>query len=327
VRSSGRAPGLKVALARGVVLVAAAGGLAGCGEALRIFLDLPAPVREEEAQELPPGLALAPDGSWILIGPQAPPPPEIESVADPSAVLARLPVATAGVVDWDRAVREEIIRPREWPDSGAVPGDTADSPDFPYDFFMGNSGSNPGSFPHSVHSYWASCASCHPAPYGRQRGETDLETVHGTASCGRCHGPVAFPVTACEGCHAGADLPARRIEPGLGQDLVLVRGEASLEDHSQGGEESRTAIGFAASDPGRQSYAPARFSHWRHRIRYRCSACHVGLFPMSVEPLGLSQQEAHGVRACGLCHNGKEAFGAGLGECGQCHRAPDPGDG
>lgn len=64
---------------------------------------------------------------------------------------------------------------------------------------------------------------------------------------------------------------------------------------------------------------PAVFSHWFHRIRFRCSVCHPALFHMQEseeEPRMVELQEG---RYCGACHNGRTAFPISFGTCFRCH--------
>ena len=63
---------------------------------------------------------------------------------------------------------------------------------------------------------------------------------------------------------------------------------------------------------------PVVFSHWFHRIRYRCSTCHQEQgFKMRAGANDISMKDIMDGRYCGMCHNGKTAWGAE--RCDLCH--------
>lgn len=58
-------------------------------------------------------------------------------------------------------------------------------------------------FPHTLHTWWLNCKSCHPHRFVRTAGDTKM-TMREMAKgkyCGECHGKVAFPLEDCEKCH------------------------------------------------------------------------------------------------------------------------------
>ncbi len=58
-------------------------------------------------------------------------------------------------------------------------------------------------FPHTLHTWWLDCKSCHPHRFVRTAGDTPM-TMREMAKgkyCGECHGKVAFPLEDCEKCH------------------------------------------------------------------------------------------------------------------------------
>ena len=63
----------------------------------------------------------------------------------------------------------------------------------------------------------------------------------------------------------------------------------------------------------------SHFPHWKHRIRYRCSACHEKLFKMKVGSNNMSMKRFKQGELCGACHNGKEAYAIGFDTCNRCH--------
>jgi c(7)-type cytochrome triheme protein len=77
-------------------------------------------------------------------------------------------------------------------------------------------------------------------------------------------------------------------------------------------------IPFARSQ-GAEQFAPAYFPHWVHRLRYKCYACHDGLFAMQRGANPTMAAMARG-ESCGTCHNGKEAFAVDM--CQRCHVRP-----
>lgn len=63
---------------------------------------------------------------------------------------------------------------------------------------------------------------------------------------------------------------------------------------------------------------PVVFSHWFHRIRFRCKVCHNELgFEMRAGANDLRMVDITNGKYCGLCHNGEIAWGAE--RCDLCH--------
>lgn len=63
---------------------------------------------------------------------------------------------------------------------------------------------------------------------------------------------------------------------------------------------------------------PVVFSHWSHRPKYACKACHTDLgFPLSANTVDIKQSDIEGGKFCGACHNGSAAFGPK--DCDKCH--------
>lgn len=290
-----------------------------CGAA-RAFLDLPPP--EQEEQEL------APEGSPIPLSirdfaPAEPPPPPIETIPLADSVLDLLPLDRAGGVDWVGAVVDSVIRPRPQPPGAIGPPE----PESGYDFYLKGAGPE-AYFPHSTHTYWVGCRSCHPAIY-RYRGDSlSTKPGHGGDSCGACHGKVAFSAQTCERCHAefGTMMPPDRLPRLPDSDGLMLRVPSSrpAEDSTQTAVEGEPATpqdepGTPALDPA-SIYPSASFDHWVHRIRYRCKACHPAPFTMRLGGTGLTQEMAHGSSTCGRCHDGEAAFDIDLNACGRCHR-------
>ena len=69
-------------------------------------------------------------------------------------------------------------------------------------------------------------------------------------------------------------------------------------------------------------FPPSIFQHWKHRIHYRCDACHDSLFEMELGVTPITMDLMSKGKVCGACHNGKIAFGDDFGSCSRCHRPP-----
>lgn len=73
---------------------------------------------------------------------------------------------------------------------------------------------------------------------------------------------------------------------------------------------------------------PAIFRHWVHRSKHSCRLCHIDIgFAMEAGTTGITEADNRAGRYCGVCHNGKEAFGweetTSMGKkvktCDRCH--------
>lgn len=118
--------------------------------------------------------------------------------------LQQLPVDNYGFVDWVKAIKDGIIAPRESINGGAPkPEEGAASAGdvlirskmkFMPDVI----------FPHSAHTEWLKCSTCHPKLFKKKAGATQI-TMSGIWKgefCGRCHDKVAFPTRNCFKCHS-----------------------------------------------------------------------------------------------------------------------------
>jgi c(7)-type cytochrome triheme protein len=65
----------------------------------------------------------------------------------------------------------------------------------------------------------------------------------------------------------------------------------------------------------------ATFAHWFHRIRFRCSACHTGVFEMKAGANPITMEAMRGGRFCAACHTGQPAWPIGFEACTRCHTA------
>ena len=63
---------------------------------------------------------------------------------------------------------------------------------------------------------------------------------------------------------------------------------------------------------------PVIFPHWFHRIRFRCSVCHMELgFEMRAGANQMSMNRISDGEFCGACHNGEIAWSTE--NCDLCH--------
>ena len=70
----------------------------------------------------------------------------------------------------------------------------------------------------------------------------------------------------------------------------------------------------------REGVRPVIFSHWFHRIRFRCKVCHVELgFKMRAGANEVTMADIIDGKFCGRCHNNNIAWGAD--RCDLCHSA------
>jgi c(7)-type cytochrome triheme protein len=112
-----------------------------------------------------------------------------------------LPKDRFGLVDWAHALKKGVIQPK----SSIRPGDE-DLPGLDLDVVIPTKSDflDDVIFPHSIHTWWLGCDSCHPKLFVPARGANPIsmrEMAQGK-HCGACHNKVAFPLTDCTRCHA-----------------------------------------------------------------------------------------------------------------------------
>lgn len=81
-------------------------------------------------------------------------------------------------------------------------------------------------------------------------------------------------------------------------------------------------ITFERLTKGDEDFPPAVFSHWNHRVKYKCYVCHnktVG-FEMKAGSAKITMADLDEHKYCGVCHKGQPAFGVGFESCSRCHR-------
>jgi c(7)-type cytochrome triheme protein len=76
---------------------------------------------------------------------------------------------------------------------------------------------------------------------------------------------------------------------------------------------------FKRADGAGGGTRPTVFPHWKHRIRYKCYACHPSLFEMKAGADKVSMAAIQEGQFCGVCHNGKTAWAVTIETCNRCH--------
>jgi c(7)-type cytochrome triheme protein len=130
-------------------------------------------------------------------------------VIDPSpdvVSLQQLPVDSYGFVDWTKAMKDGIIVPRESISGNPPRLGPEDSDAFGGDVLIRSKMKFMPDviFPHSAHTEWLKCSTCHPRIFKKKAGATPI-TMSGIWNgqfCGRCHDKVAFPTRNCFKCHS-----------------------------------------------------------------------------------------------------------------------------
>lgn len=127
----------------------------------------------------------------------------VEQEGGPAA-LTVLPKDKYGNVNWTKAAMDGLIRPR-----GSIEENGAE--DKPFNmivlFQVRVQIMADVLFPHSVHTYWLSCSSCHPKIFKPEVGsnKVSMTDINNGLFCGKCHGKVAFPIEPdpvnCRRCH------------------------------------------------------------------------------------------------------------------------------
>jgi c(7)-type cytochrome triheme protein len=187
-------------------------------ENLSLFFDIPVPTEQEKAAEAAAKQAeaeaaaaqsaaqAAARAGESAVAEEEGERPEIEAILDWAQASEMLPKDDIDEVDWMAALRDGVIKPRA---ALSGPGNP-DANIFKFDFYF--AGPDPESdafFPHSAHTEWLTCESCHPAIFRyRELGLAESED-HGIIMdqlyegeyCGKCHGTVAFAVDSCSRCH------------------------------------------------------------------------------------------------------------------------------
>lgn len=136
--------------------------------------------------------------------PSAPPAVPIERVDSWEQAQRMLPTAADGSPDWTAALVRGVIAPRP-----GISPQVTEEPVFASDVVRVPAGSPEYAvmFPHTAHTAWLKCESCHPQPFQMKGGATpmSMDQINAGALCGRCHGTVAFSADACTRCHTAME--------------------------------------------------------------------------------------------------------------------------
>ena len=120
----------------------------------------------------------------------------------PAALTSTIvPKDKYGLVDWAKAVKDNIVSPKHSIDPNAEPD--AEPMDMDVEIQSKSDFVNDVVYPHAIHTYWLSCEVCHDKIFQMAAGQNNM-SMSGIAEgkwCGRCHGKVAFPLTDCNRCH------------------------------------------------------------------------------------------------------------------------------
>lgn len=129
--------------------------------------------------------------------------------------LDALPKDSSGRVDWTAAVLEGYIDPRASLDPGYE-----EEPPLDLNIFIEAKTPLIANviFPHSIHTYWLKCSTCHPNIFLPEAGANPItmNEIFEGKWCGRCHGKVAFtfwPRSNCTRCH------------------IIPKGESKQQEH------------------------------------------------------------------------------------------------
>ena len=280
---------------------AAALATAACPQALGTIFDLPPPRGGGSPAASRPSVAAPVAGGADTIR------PPIERIRDPDSVRALLPRDRAGNIDWVAALRSGVINPRRSLPGRPVP--PSGGFEFAFDFiYKGPDTAFDALFPHSAHTEWVACQQCHPRIFAYRNTPIQMGDLFQGKYCAECHGKVSYPVVSgCERCHRRLAMPTARARPEFLGTVTLARSADS-------------SAGRVVFD----SLARAVFPHWLHRIRFRCTACHMELFEPRAGANRVTMQAIAEGKACGRCHDGTTAFPATVGTCQRCHFTPAP---
>jgi len=111
-----------------------------------------------------------------------------------------LPRDDKGVVDWMRALTEQIITPKPGIDPEATEASTTDEE---IEFIPKDKPTRNVTFRHATHTQWMSCKNCHSGIFKKK--SENLQFTHDDMDagqyCGACHGKVVVVPGGCYGCH------------------------------------------------------------------------------------------------------------------------------
>ncbi|MDH5572363.1 MAG: hypothetical protein OEY89_11395, partial [Gammaproteobacteria bacterium] len=123
-----------------------------------------------------------------------------------------LPKDKFGLIDWVKLTRDGIALPKGSIDpndpnyESAVHYEYDENGDSDIEDILINAKSETLPdvvFPHTLHTWWLNCKSCHPSRFVRTAGDTKMTMKEMSKGkyCGVCHGNIAFPLEDCARCH------------------------------------------------------------------------------------------------------------------------------
>ena len=125
--------------------------------------------------------------------------------------------------------------------------------------------------------------------------------------------------------HGGGDELLKRVESLIKKELKLE--EERIAELMKWNKEERFLGNFVMKEHMEEmekaDVAPVIYPHWVHRIWFECKVCHQAYFIMNRWRNKVSHEEIEKGNQCGVCHNGKLAFGVEK-ECDRCHVAGKP---
>lgn len=339
--------------------------LAGCAAPMRqrllsLLIDTPQPppptqrLRRDLLQEIATLNQQLADAKQAAAVPQEPDPSAgaskrpIEQTASWKEAASLLPHDAGGYVDWAQAVRDGVIAPRaSWdarePQLAVFPLDVALKTPGQEAFAVG--------FPHSTHTTWLACGSCHPGIFPLPRGQREpitMAKIRQGQFCGVCHGKVSFSVEGrCARCHtalpprtpwAPPTAPSKPIEHARGWEetalmlptkdeapdwtAALVKGViAPRPGIEPDAEEQPIFPSDVVRVPPEESggeLLKVTFPHSVHTAWLKCESCHPEPFQMKAGATPISMEKIHEGKYCGVCH-GTVAFPRT--SCNRCHTA------
>ncbi len=270
--------------------------------------------------------------------------PAIEKAKVWAEAEKTLPKDKAGQIDWVQAVKTRVIAP--------LPGPNQADPEqavLDMDIELASSGNNLFKviYPHSAHTTWLACATCHPAIFPLRQAKPTIITmakIKAGEYCGVCHGKVAFGVSnECGRCHKDPQPVAEWHSPEPRKPIEAAKNwdeAAKLLPVSQGTPDWAKALADSVISPRAgidpkaeyQAVLPLDvelvpntgdmfkvvFPHKTHTEWLGCPNCHTGIFQMAKGADPMTMEKINSGQYCGVCH-GKVAFPATT--CGRCHPA------
>ena len=110
----------------------------------------------------------------------------------------------------------------------------------------------------------------------------------------------------------GAQVCLHSVKCALVSALALWLAAVSIPVHAEYGD---VVLNKRAEKEG---VRPVVFSHWFHRIRFRCKVCHSELgFKMRAGGNDVLMADIINGKFCGMCHNDRIAWGPA--NCDLCH--------